>query len=492
MKKNKIILPLLIGASVFSLGMKNMSLTPHTAYRVYLYGKSIGLIKSKSSLEKYIDKMQSSLKAKYNVNKVYAPEGLKIEKEITYDDNITSTTKIYDKIKNSTSFTLDGYKITIRPYGDDKKKKSKIIYVLDKNVFKDGIDTTVKSFVSKADYNTYSKNKKQTIKDVGKIVENIYIGNKITIKKAKIPADKKIYTDEDSLSKFLLFGNNNDNNISKYVTKEGDTIEDVAFNNKMSTDEFLIINPNFTSSSALLYPGQEVNIGVLKPEISIVEQDKVVAYQEKNFTTKTEEDGSKLTNYSEVKQKGVKGKDKVTQNVTKVNGETINIETTSEEEITPAIEEIVVKGTKSALQYGNVTSGYGAVVATKGEWGWPATCNTISSPFGYRWGTLHDGTDIAGCGFGSNIFAAQAGTVVTVKSHPVNGKYIVINHNNGYYSLYAHLSGFNVREGQNVSKGEVIGFMGRTGAATGVHLHFAIWHGYPYRGGKALNAMSFY
>ena len=54
------------------------------------------------------------------------------------------------------------------------------------------------------------------------------------------------------------------------------------------------------------------------------------------------------------------------------------------------------------------------------------------------------------------------------------------------------LAGFSVSEGQTVTKGQVIGTMGRTGFATGVHLHFAIWSGYPYRGGRVHNAMSFY
>ena len=60
--------------------------------------------------------------------------------------------------------------------------------------------------------------------------------------------------------------------------------------------------------------------------------------------------------------------------------------------------------------------------------------------------------------------------------------------------MYAHLcNGCRyVKAGDYVEKGQVIGGMGQTGFATGVHLHFAIWKGYPYRGGVALNAMSFY
>ena len=60
--------------------------------------------------------------------------------------------------------------------------------------------------------------------------------------------------------------------------------------------------------------------------------------------------------------------------------------------------------------------------------------------------------------------------------------------------MYAHLcNGCRyVNVGDRVRKGQVIGGMGQTGFATGVHLHFGVWTGYPYRGGKALNAMAFY
>ncbi len=489
--QTKILLISLISMSVLAMGSKALKTTPKTVYHVYLEGKSIGLIKSKKALEEYIDKQQESLKQKYNVNKVYTSSDIDIKKEITYSNNILSTKQIYEKIKDKTSFTIDGYKIVIKNTGetstDVKKadKKNKTIYVIDKNIFTKSIDTTVKSFINTEDYNIYKSNKKQTIKNTGKIIEKIYIQNDITIKKDKIPTDKKIYTQTDELSKFLLFGKTDSE--STYTTKEGDTISDIAYNNKMSNEEFLIINTNFKDENALLYPGQVVNIGILNPQVNIVEEDEIVALEEKKYQTETRYDNSKNVGYQEVVQAGSNGSNKVTQKVQKINGETTNIVTTNTEEIKPAVTEIIVKGGKE-----NYYSGYGNAVATRGEWGWPATCSTISSPFGWRWGTLHDGTDISGCGRGSNIFAAQSGTVVKVASKYDNGRYIIINHNNGYYTLYAHLQGQIVKEGQTVSKGQVIGTMGDTGFATGVHLHYAIWYGYPYYGGRVLNAMSMY
>ncbi len=489
MPKKKIKIQLLLCALLLILGMQKFTLTPQTVYHVYLEGKSIGLIKSKKALEKYIDREQENLKEKYNISKVYAPDELDIKKEITYSNDISTTEEIYSKIKDISSFSIDGYEISIKKEINSKeedKKETKVIkiYVLDKKVFTTSINRTVKSFVLAEDYNTYKSNKKQTIKDTGKIIEKIYIENDITIKKGKIPTDKKIYLDADELSKYLLFGKSSTE--ETYTIQDGDTISGIAYNNKMSNEEFLIINPQFNTENALLYAGQVVNIGILNPQVNIVEEDEVVAYEDKKYQTEVRYDNSKMVGYEETTQQGINGKNKVTQKIRKINGETTNIVTTNTEEITPVTNEIVVKGGKESYYTG------GSPVATSGSWGWPASCNSISSPFGYRWGALHDGTDIAGCGYGSPIYAAQAGTVVKVSYKYDNGKYIIINHNNGYYSLYAHLADFSVKEGQTVGRGQVIGSMGKTGFATGVHVHFAIWIGYPYYGGRVLNAMSMY
>ena len=360
-------------------------------------------------------------------------------------------------------------------------------------MFIDSVNNTVKSFVSKEDYQAYEKNNQKEIDDVGKIIEKIYIKNKITIKKQNIPVDKTIYQDKETLSKYLLFGTVKEQN--KYTVQAGDTISDIAFNNKISTEEFLIANPTFTNENALLYDGQEVTLGILKPQFSVVEEDHVVFREEKNYQTETKYDNTKNAGYEEVTQAGVKGENRVTQKIQKINGETVNVVPVSTEVLKEPIKEIVVKGGKQNNYGGSYSgAGYGDIIATKGQWGWPASCSSVSSGFGYRWGVLHDGTDIAGCGFGSNIFAAQSGTVVQSSYKYDNGEFITIDHHNGFYSMYAHMitGSRRVKVGDNVTKGQVIGAMGRTGAATGVHLHFSIWNGYPYRGGRALNAMQFY
>ena len=495
-KYSLLLLIILLFACVFTTGFTSINTKPKTLYRVYLKGKSLGLIKSKKEFENYIDQKQNEIKEKYNVDKVYVPSELDIVKEITFENNIKSNETIYNEIKDISPFTINGYVIKIKGLdtkneeGKEVKGKTKYIYVLDKKIFTNSVLKTVKSFIKEEDYNNYLNNTQKEIVDTGVIIDNIYIKNKITIKKDKIPVNKDIYDTEEELSKFLLFGTTKDQ--SKYQIQDGDTISDVAFNNKISVEEFLVANPTFKDENSLLAPGQLVTIGILKPQISIVEEDHVVKDEEKKYTTKVEEDPNQYTNYQVVKQKGENGLNRVTQKVQKINGETVSVVGLENQTqvLKVPVEEVVVKGTKPEPWSG----GYGDLIVTKGMFGWPATCSTISSPFGWRWGTLHDGTDIAGCGYGSNIFAAESGQVVTVSYKYDNGQYIVIHHDNGYYTMYAHLcSGCTyVKVGERVTRGQPIGGMGQTGFATGVHLHFSVWTGPPYVGGTALNPMAFY
>lgn len=125
-----------------------------------------------------------------------------------------------------------------------------------------------------------------------------------------------------------------------------------------------------------------------------------------------------------------------------------------------------------------------------GSLGWPVPgFYNISSGYGYRWGSLHAGIDIAGGGIsGTTITSADSGTVIVVKtgcSHNYGknsscgcnggwGNYMVVDHGNGISTLYGHCTDVYVSLGQSVSSGEAIGTVGATGWSTGAHLHFEV------------------
>ena len=119
-----------------------------------------------------------------------------------------------------------------------------------------------------------------------------------------------------------------------------------------------------------------------------------------------------------------------------------------------------------------ITPNAGAVSAT-GNFVWPAAGRITQ---GYKF--YHKAIDIANGG-GGNILAADSGTVIVAgwMDNAGYGNRIIIDHGNGYLTLYAHLSLVQVKVGQTVNPGDVIGQMGSTGRSTGTHLHFEIRKG---------------
>lgn len=113
----------------------------------------------------------------------------------------------------------------------------------------------------------------------------------------------------------------------------------------------------------------------------------------------------------------------------------------------------------------------------------------LSSPYGWRrhptlmYRVFHKGVDLA-CPKGTPIYAAADGIVTHIGRKGAYGKYIRIKHADGYETAYAHLNGYrqNLKNGSRVKNGEVIGYVGATGRATGPHLHFEVW-----KGGKTTN-----
>ena len=117
--------------------------------------------------------------------------------------------------------------------------------------------------------------------------------------------------------------------------------------------------------------------------------------------------------------------------------------------------------------------------AVTGSYQWPATSTYITSKYGNRvhpiFGTkkFHSGVDV-GAGAGTNVTAADGGTVSVATYSSSYGNYVMIYHADGTSTLYAHMSALAVSQGQTVNKGDVLGYVGDTGWANGPHLHFEV------------------
>lgn len=111
---------------------------------------------------------------------------------------------------------------------------------------------------------------------------------------------------------------------------------------------------------------------------------------------------------------------------------------------------------------------------------WPLSSIFVTSPYGPRWGSFHRGVDFRAA-VGTPVKAVSDGTVKGVGDTDICcpgasfGKWVLIEHNNGLSSTYAHLSLIGVRSGQKIASGEIIGYSGNTGSSTGPHLHLSVY-----------------
>lgn len=140
------------------------------------------------------------------------------------------------------------------------------------------------------------------------------------------------------------------------------------------------------------------------------------------------------------------------------------------------------QGGSSSGSSSSSSSSSSSGIVKDGEWQWPINYNLgkWTSPFGWRpdpFGSgkmkYHNGVDLALAG-GNNIYAVDDGTVLISKRHNSFGNYVVILHDNGYKTLYAHASKLLVSVGDRVAQGKIIAKVGTTGDSTGNHLHFSV------------------
>lgn len=179
-------------------------------------------------------------------------------------------------------------------------------------------------------------------------------------------------------------------------------------------------------------------------------------------------DDSQPEGYEEILREGQNGVTQYKLRLSYIDGEQTDYTVTSEEVLSEPVAEQILVGTGAPAAEESVSaSGF--------IWPLPHTHN-ITSLMGERWGRMHNGIDIAGGDdYGQPFVAADGGTVVWAGNDGGGyGNYVMIDHGNGYMTVYGHASELACSTGDYVSQGDVIGYVGSTGNSTGPHLHFEI------------------
>lgn len=281
------------------------------------------------------------------------------------------------------------------------------------------------------------------------------LGFKEEVEVVETPVDPGNTLDLATAQKQVLLGTNK---ILEYKVKDGDNLWDIARAVKIDLDQIVFTNPGMDPENLkidqILYLSKEAPLITVTAIRETTVDEKIPCPVDLRYDDKL------LLGENEVITEGVPGEKTVTYRITRENGFETGREILSQIVKREPTTEVVVRGTIT-------------MVASRGgslRLAWPSG-GGIVSPFGTRWGRMHEGIDLD-AGYGSDVVAVASGTVVSTGWDGGYGYQVQISHGGGLVTRYAHLSKILVSVGESVDRGGLIGLVGSTGNSTGPHLHF--------------------
>jgi murein DD-endopeptidase MepM/ murein hydrolase activator NlpD len=436
-----------------------------TIYHVYLNGAYIGNVTDKNVVDKIITEKVATMKESFtDVELKVGPQVQYISEQVfrstaNNQDTVQTIKNTFQIQAEATAIVIDG---------------QPVVYLANKNTAEEVMNNLKQQYVSLDQLNELETRKSTTETTLPPLLENesrlidVQLSKNVSMEVENIAPEKIIPAAEAVI--LLQRGTLEE---KKYAIQEGDVLETIAQAHGLKLADILALNPDLTEET-LLKIGQEINTTVLKPFIEVIVEKETNQKEEIPFNDEVIEDSSLPKGETIVKQEGQNGSKSVTYMTSEQNGVTVKKDIVNEQILQQPVNHIVVKGTK--------------VIPSRGEgsFAWPTGGGYVSSQMGFRGGKMHKGIDIARPS-NSTIFAADNGVVVSAGFDGGGyGNKIIIDHQNGFRTLYGHMSSLNVTVGQTVSKGSSIGVMGSTGDSTGVHLHFEV-----YKDGSLVNPLSF-
>ncbi|GKV57709.1 peptidase M23 [Sporosarcina sp. NCCP-2222] len=434
----------------------------HTVYHVYTNGTYVGIIEDKEKLDQLKEAKIKEVAADFGNLPLTIGTELSIVPEKVFTAG-TEEQAVFDKLEDV--LTVQSEAVGVQIGGKTA------FYVKDKQAYDEVLRQLKLQSVTEAELAAYEA-RTSSEQPIPALKEDETRISEIVFSSDVQPMDG-LADPEDVLSvnKALKLLNKGTLEEKKYTVQSGDVLGSIAVAHNLSTADLLTLNPSLNEDT-LLHVGDELNVTVLEPFVTVEVHYEAKQMEPIAFKKVTEEDDTAFKGEDHVKQQGTDGKKMVTRIIRKQNGAVVGSSITEEHVLQEPVDEVTVVGTKVIPSRGT------------GEFVWPTVGGYVSSQRGYRWGRVHEGIDIARPS-SRDILAADNGVVTDVGYHSTYGNRIVITHNNGYETLYAHLSSIDVKVGQTVPQGSKIGVMGSTGRSTGMHLHFEV-----FKGGSNINPLS--
>lgn len=404
-----------------------------TGYEYSYHGKVLGVVKDQADVFSVLEVVSKQLSEEHSVNiSINESSDIEFRKVVTVNRDVDDM----EEVLNRLTYMRD---INVTAYG----------------IFVDGKRAAV--LPSQAEANGVLAGlleKFSTAKD-GIRYESVIFQEEVTVEEvsAKLGNIQRTST----VSKNLLAGEVSD---KVHVAATGESKADIAKLHGLSVAQLVAANPAIKNREPDV--GEKLSIQQTAPVLHIATVEKATYNVAIAHSTERKNNPNAYKGINTVKTKGKNGTTQVVARVIRVNGKEIEREILKETITKEPVTEVILVGTKPIPP----TMGDGHFIN-------PCPAGRLTSTFGYRWGRMHWGIDLA-CPTGTTVRAADGGTVVFTGWGGAEGYYIEINHQNGFMTRYKHLSRILVQRGQKVYEGQTIARSGNTGYSTGPHLHFEI------------------
>ncbi|MFC0525975.1 peptidoglycan DD-metalloendopeptidase family protein [Pontibacillus salicampi] len=432
-----------------------------TVYHVYVDGERVGTVDDEKTVQSYMDERLNRAQSNHKEVEVTLGEEVTFVPEKVFRPN-TNNEQVMSSLDEMLSIKVDAVQIQVG--------NQVVGYAENEAEAKQAIENLKEQYVSKDVLSQLEEdsNTEKNIETGESTIVDVQLSEKVSYSNEIVTPDE-VLTPKEIVQVFKK-GTVEE---KVHTVEEGEVLGEIASKYDLSTAELLDLNSDL-KEDGIISIGQEVNVTDYTSYLDVIVVEEKKEETTIEYETEVKKSDDMYKGKEKVKQEGQDGKTETHYKITKKNGNVQKEEVVEEEVTKEPKKKIVVKGTKVIPSRGT------------GDFSWPAVGGVITSKQGMRWGSYHKGIDIAGVS-DRTIKSTDNGTVTSAGDGSDGyGKKVEISHNNGYKTIYAHLSSITVKSGQTVQKGQKIGVMGTTGHSTGVHLHFEV-----YKNGNLQNPLDY-
>lgn len=432
-------------------------------FHIYASNQYVGLVSDEKAIKDLFHEKLAIASAKYDNLSLSTGANISIVSEQVFDKQ-TNDTKILDKLDSLLTIEAEAFALSVN--------NEIAVYVSDLATYDEVVKNLKLQSISEKELAELDarKHSSQSLPEL-KNNETRIVEVKLSESISGVTQQTKpenIMTAVEAI-KYLQKGTLEE---KVYTVQSGDVFSRIAANHDLTSAKLTELNKEVDEKSVLQI-GQELLVTDYKPlvNVEVVREKKVT--EEVQFENQEQKSDEMFKGDSKIIQEGSNGIKEMTYLIREQNGTRIDSSMKQEVVVKEVKNNIVLKGTKIIPSRGT------------GQFSWPTVGGYVSSKMGDRWGSFHRGIDIARPS-DYTIKAADNGVVTFAGNDGSYGNKVVVDHNNGYQTIYAHLASINVNIGQSVPVGTNLGIMGATGRSTGIHLHFEI-----IQNGENINPLSF-